>query len=112
MIDQTQPIIPTMPPVVPPPSSQRSPLFAIIALILLVILGVFVYFSTQKDVSPHPANPHNLNHSHRHASPGYWSHDDIFQWRSPLFKKLTYYPASPSKFTRAPGSRIRRGGDV
>mgnify|MGYP001601606441 CR=1 FL=1 len=51
MIDQTQPIIPTMPPVVPPPSSQRSPLFAIIALILLVILGVFVYFSTQKKTS-------------------------------------------------------------
>jgi len=49
MIDQIQPTIPAMP---PPQTIQvekkRSPAMVIIALILVVILGIFIYISTQK----------------------------------------------------------------
>lgn len=58
MIDQTQPVMPTMP---PPQTIQeekgRSPIKAIIALILLIGLGTFAFFSTQQKKPSAPIRP-------------------------------------------------------
>ena len=58
MIDQTQPVMPTMP---PPQTIQevkgRSPVIAIIALVLLIGLGTFAFFTTKQNKTSSPIRP-------------------------------------------------------